>query len=161
MRLNTGISLSQPRSWRNQAWLLKKSLSRQKGLKFGDRKCLPPSRKSLISHPDAFRLLRFSQKRVFQQPQAIAQACAFVSPILRMMSVIGILQQSRRLKIALTRNRRASHDRANTHSHRHQSRRSATPPIETSSFRDRGNLSIAASATGRFLPSAASIRDDG
>ena len=35
--------------------LLKKSLPHENGLRFRDRKCLPVSRQSLISHPDAMR----------------------------------------------------------------------------------------------------------
>jgi hypothetical protein len=53
---------------------LKKSLSPKNGLKFGDRKCLPASRKSLVSHPDAIWFSQISGKRVFQQPRLISAA---------------------------------------------------------------------------------------
>jgi hypothetical protein len=59
------------RSWRNQAWLLKKSLQWQKLPKLGDRKCIPRWRKSFIGHPSASRFLCEDAERVFQQPQAI------------------------------------------------------------------------------------------
>jgi hypothetical protein len=69
----------------NQAWLLKKSLSPKNDLKFRDRKCLPASRKSLVSHPDAIDFLQISKERVFQHPQAISLRTDF--PVVGEMAI--------------------------------------------------------------------------
>jgi len=66
--------------------LLKNSSVLARQFRKGDGKCLPASRKSLISHPDANQFLRFLEKRVFQHPQAITLR-------IRVVSVKGMLQQ--------------------------------------------------------------------
>lgn len=40
-------------SWREQAWVLKKSVSGESAVKIGDLKCIPDQRKSFIGHPGA------------------------------------------------------------------------------------------------------------
>src|ERR1035441_1659383 len=54
-----------------QAWLLKNSLFAPNGQIWGDRKCLPNPRRSIVGLPDAILFLRISRVGVFQQPQAI------------------------------------------------------------------------------------------
>src|ERR1035438_441853 len=59
------------------------------GRKFGDRKCLPESRKSFVAHPSAKFFLAVSANRVFQQPQALA----LKTPWPGSRSVMGIFRQ--------------------------------------------------------------------
>ena len=49
------------------------------------------SRRSLITHPDAILFSWISRQRVFQQPQAFAQLCAFRSPKIELMRVVTLL----------------------------------------------------------------------
>jgi hypothetical protein len=42
------------------------------GLKFGDKKCLPGPKKSLVGHSSATDFLRVFRRRLFQRPQANA-----------------------------------------------------------------------------------------
>ena len=63
---------TRPVDERYREWLLKNSLSASNSQTSGDGKCLPASRKSLISHPDASQFLQFLEKRVFQQPRDLS-----------------------------------------------------------------------------------------
>src|SRR5208283_2471452 len=57
---------------RYRLWVLKNSPSASNSQNLGDAKCLPASRTSLISHPDANQFLQFLRKRVFQHPRLIS-----------------------------------------------------------------------------------------
>ena len=50
-------------------WLLKNSLFVSNGQNWGDRKCLPNPRRSIVGLPDAILFLPISQVGVFQQPR--------------------------------------------------------------------------------------------
>jgi CheY-like chemotaxis protein len=72
-----------------QAWLLKNSLFALNRQNWGDRKCLPNPRRSIVGLPDAILFLRISRLGVFQQPQAITLIVDWP----RSISVIGIFRQ--------------------------------------------------------------------
>jgi hypothetical protein len=54
----------------NRLWLLKNSLFAPNGRIWGDRKCLPNPRRSIVGLPDEILFLRISRVGVLQQPQA-------------------------------------------------------------------------------------------
>src|ERR1035438_9086935 len=63
---------SSKRSECNRLWLLKNSLFAPNGQIWGDRKCLPNPRRSIVGLPDAILFLRISRVGVFQQPLLIS-----------------------------------------------------------------------------------------
>jgi len=52
--------------------VLKNSLFVSNKQNWGDRKCLPDPRRSIVGPPDAILFLRISRVGFFQQPQAIS-----------------------------------------------------------------------------------------
>jgi hypothetical protein len=69
--------------------VLKNSLFVSNSQNWGDRKCLPDPRRSIVGLPDAILFLRILRVGVFQQPQAIA----LKTPVTGSMSEIAICQQ--------------------------------------------------------------------
>src|ERR1035441_9264262 len=55
----------------NRLWLLKNSRFAPNRQNWGDRKCLPNPRRSIVGLPDAILFLRISRGGGFQQPHAI------------------------------------------------------------------------------------------
>jgi hypothetical protein len=73
MKQRDSVSATEARndSWREQAWLLKKSLQ-WKLPKLGDQKCIPTWRKSFIVHPSASSFQGEDAERVFNSHKAIS-----------------------------------------------------------------------------------------
>src|SRR5260370_30164924 len=57
-------------------WVLKNSLFVPNSQNWGDRKCLPDPRRSIVGLPDAILFLRISWEGVFQQPLLITTICS-------------------------------------------------------------------------------------